>query len=526
MSDEIKPARARRSRRTNGKARTSEPGQNPHLEVPFITRKMKPYEILEEAQLDQIEATSDRIMSEIGIEFRDDPEVVELFRARGVAVEKTSDTADGTAWRLRFEAGLARDILSTAPERFTQHARNPKNSIEIGTDATVFLPSYGSPFMMDINGARRYATLDDFENLVKLAQSSPWLHHSGGTICEPTDIPVNKRHLDMIYAHMRYSDRPFLGSITAPERAADSIEMCRILFGPEFVDNNCVIMGNFNTTSPLVIDGITSKGIRTYARAGQGSIHLPFLLGGAVAPLTMAGQIAQNLAETLVSASITQLERPGAPAVIASFMNSLAMRSGSPTFGTPEPAAASLVMGQFSRRYKLPLRCAGNFTTSKLPDGQAMQQSMMSAMSAVQSGANFIMHMAGYLDGLLSMSYEKLVMDMDVCGALHAYLQGVDVTEETLGFDALAEGGPGTHMFGCQHTLRHYETAYWDSALDDNTPWETWDENGRIDIATRAHQRWKTMLNQYEPPPIESKIDLALKEFIAQRKSAMSDMWH
>jgi trimethylamine--corrinoid protein Co-methyltransferase len=512
----------RRRKRNNSTQRSNEPGQNPHLEVPFITRKMRPYEILDEAQLDRIEATSERIMQEIGIEFRDDPEVVELFRDRGAEVEETAENT----WRLRFEPGLVRDILKTAPERFTQHARNPANNVEIGTDATIFLPSYGSPFMLDKEGNRRYATLDDFENLVKLAQSSPWLHHSGGTICEPTDIPVNKRHLDMVYAHIRYSDRPFLGSITAPERAADSIEMCRILFGEDFVDQNCVILGNFNTTSPLVIDGITSQGIRTYARAGQGSIHLPFLLGGAVAPLTMAGQVAQNLAETLVSAAITQLERPGAPAVIASFMNSMAMRSGSPTFGTPEPAAASLIMGQFARRYKLPLRCAGSFTTSKLPDGQAMQQSMMSAMSAVQSGANFIMHMAGYLDGLLSMSYEKFVMDVDVCGALHAYLQGVDVSEDTLGFEALSEGGPGEHMFGCQHTLRHYETAYWDSALDDNTPWETWEEQGKVDMATRAYRRWTTLLEQYQAPPLDEAIDARLCAFMDEKKTAMPDMWH
>ena len=512
----------RRRRRGTGPQRSNEAGQNPHLEVPYITRKMPPYEILDEAELDRIEAVSERIMEQIGVEFRDDAEVVELFRSRGARVEITGEET----WRLRFELGLVRDILRTAPERFTQHARNPANTVEIGTDATIFLPSYGSPFMLDMAGNRRYATLEDFENLVKLGQSSPWLHHSGGTICEPTDIPVNKRHLDMVYAHIRYSDRPFLGSITAPERAADSIEMCRILFGAEFVDRNCVILGNFNTTSPLVIDGITSQGIRTYARAGQGSIHLPFLLGGAVAPLTMAGQVAQNLAETLVSASITQLERPGAPVVIASFMNSMAMRSGSPTFGTPEPAMASLAMGQFARRYKLPLRCAGSFTTSKLPDAQAMQQSMMSMMSAVQSGANFILHSAGYLDGLLSMSYEKFVMDCDVLGALHAYLQGMDVNEDTLAFEALAEGGPGEHMFGCQHTLRHYETAYWDSALDDNTPWETWEENGRVDMATRAHRRWTMLLERYRAPPLDEAVDADLRAFTAEKKAAMPDMWH
>ena len=512
----------RRRKRGSGPQRSGEAGQNPHLETSYITRRMRPYEILDAAQMDLIEATSERIMAEIGIEFRDDPEVVDLFRQRGVQVEETAENT----WRLRFAPGLARDILSTAPERFTQHARNPANNVEIGSDATVFAPSYGSPFMLDMAGNRRYATLDDFQNLVKLAQSSPWLHHSGGTICEPTDIPVNKRHLDMVYAHIRYSDRPFLGSITAPERAEDSIEMCRIVFGSEFVDKHCVIMGNFNTTSPLVIDGVTSQGIRTYARAGQGSIHLPFLLGGAVAPLTMAGQVAQNLAETLVSASITQLERPGAPVIIASFLNSMAMRSGSPTFGTPEPAMASLVMGQFSRRYKLPLRCAGSFTTSKLPDGQAMQQSMMSMLSAVQSGANFILHSAGYLDGLLSMSYEKFVMDCDVLGALHSYLRGMDVDEDTMGFEALAEGGPGAHMFGSQHTLRHYQTAYWDSALDDNRTWETWEEDGKVDMATRAYRRWTALLESYEAPHLDPAIDAALLAYMEEKKTAMPDMWH
>jgi len=197
---------------------------------------------------------------------------------------------------------------------------------------------------------RRYGTLEDFENFVKLAQSSPWLHHSGGTICEPTDIPVNKRHLDMVYAHMRYSDRAFLGSITAPERAADSIEMCRVLFGTDFVADNCVIMGNFNSTSPLIWDGISTRGIRIYAEAGQGSILLPFLLGGAVSPVTMPGAIAQSMAESMVGCALTQLVRPGAPAILASFLSSISLRSGSPTFGTPEPALGSLVIGQLARR--------------------------------------------------------------------------------------------------------------------------------------------------------------------------------
>lgn len=361
---------------------------------------------------------------------------------------------------------------------------------------------------------------------MKLAQSSPWLHHSGGTICEPTDVPVNKRHLDMVYAHMRYSDRAFLGSITAPERAADSIEMCRILFGAEFVDRNCVIMGNFNTTSPLVLDGVTTAGIRTYAAAGQGSIHLPFLLGGAVSPLTMAGSVAQCLAESMASCALTQLVRPGAPAVLAGFLSSMSLRSGSPTFGTPEPALGSLVMGQLARRLNMPLRCAGNFSTSKRPDGQAMQQSMMSMMSAIHCGANYILHAAGFLDGLLSMSYEKFVMDCDMAGALHAYMRGIEVTEDSLGFEALAQYGPGQHLFGTDHTLRHYETAYWDSALNDDRPYETWSEAGEADSAQRANARWKAILNNYVAPPMDDATDEALRDFIARRKMSMADAWY
>jgi trimethylamine---corrinoid protein Co-methyltransferase len=520
MSEVQLKTRGRRVRR--GAGRSAEPGQNDHLRVPYISRKIPTYDILSEDSLSQIEATAERIMAEIGVEFRDDPEVVELFRAAGAQV--TDLTKD--SWNLKFAPGMIREILKTAPERFTQVARNPANSVEIGGDAMVFAPSYGSPFVMDLDHGRRYGTIEDFENFVKLAQMSPNLHHSGGTICEPTDVAVNKRHLDMVYAHMRYSDRAFLGSITAPERAEDSIAMCRILFGADFVAQNCVIMGNFNTTSPLVIDGVTSRGIRTYAAAGQGTIHLPFLLGGAVAPLTMAGSLAQCLAESMVSCAMTQLVRPGAPAVLASFISSMSLRSGSPTFGTPEPALGSLAMGQLARRLKLPLRCAGNFSTSKLPDAQAMQQSMMSMMSAVQSGANYILHSAGFLDGLLSMSYEKFILDTDMCGALHAYLKGFEVNEDTLGFEALAEGGPGQHLFATQHTLRHYQTAYWDSAVDDHQPWETWDEKGGIDAASRANARWKAQLSAYEAPAIDPGTDEALREFITKAKDAAPDAWY
>ncbi|WP_323786485.1 trimethylamine methyltransferase family protein [Thalassovita sp.] len=524
MLMENNSARAgRRGRRNKDRdTRRNISGQNLHLQVPYITRQIPSYDLLGPESLNRIEAAMDRILAEIGIEFRDDPATVDLFRQAGGQV-----TAIGSGvWNIKFEPGMIREIVKTAPERFTQHARNPLNSVEIGGDAMVFAPAYGSPFVMDLDQGRRYGTIQDFENFVKLGQSSPWLHHSGGTICEPTDVAVNKRHLDMVYAHMRYSDRGFLGSITAPERAEDSIEMCRILFGADFVDENCVIMGNFNTTSPLVLDGVTTQGITAYARAGQGSIHVPFLLGGAVAPLTMAGTVAQCLAESMTACALTQLVRPGVPVVLGGFVSTMALRTGSPTFGTPEAALGSLVMGQMARRFKLPLRCAGNFATSKLPDGQAMQQAMMSMMSAVQGGANFILHSAGFLDGLLSMSYEKFVMDCDMCGALHAYMKGMAVDDETLGIDALAEQGPGEHLFGTAHTLRHYKTAYWDSALNDDQPFETWSEQGGVDMATRANRHWKQVLETFQPPAMADDTDLALKDFIARKKASMEDAWY
>jgi len=500
--------RAARERRVEEKAR---------LGVPYINRGIPPYDLLDEENLVRIETATDRILAEIGIEFREDEEAVRLFREAGGLVTRLAPDV----WNIRFEPGLIRSLLSTAPEQFVQHARNPANNVTIGGRAMVFAPSYGSPFVLDMDGGRRYGTLADFENLIKLGQSSPWLHHSGGTICEPTDVPVEVRHLDMVYAHIRYSDRGFLGSITAPERAEDSIEMCRLLFGAGFVDKNCVIMGNFNSTSPLVWDGNSTRAVRAYAAAGQGSIHLPFLLGGAVSPLTMAGAVAQSLAESMVGCALTQLVRPGAPAILAGFLSSMSLRSGSPTFGTPEPALGSLVLGQLARRLKLPLRCAGNFSTSKLSDAQAMSQGVMSMMSAVQCGANYILHSAGFLDGLLSMSYEKFVMDTDLCGSLHAYLKGFDVNDDTLGVEALAENGPGQHLFSTAHTLRHYQTAYWDSDLNDDDPYERWAEAGREDAMLRANKRWKKLLAEYESPPLEQGIDEALQEFMKRRKTSL-----
>ncbi len=484
---------------------------------PFIIRNIPTYDVLSDENLIRIENAADRILAETGIEFRDDPTALDHWRRAG---------ADVRGVLVKFPPGLLREVLKTAPSSFTQHARSPANSVLIGGKSVVFSPAYGSPFVMDMDRGRRFGTLEDFQNFIKLAQSSPNFHHSGGTICEPTDIPVNKRHLDMVMAHITLSDRPYMGSVTSEARAEDSIDMSRILFGAEFVNDHCVIMGNVNVNSPLVWDGTMTNSLRAYARANQAAVIVPFILGGAMGPVTSAGAIAQSLAETMAGCALTQLERPGAPVIFGNFLSSMSLRSGSPTFGTPEPAIGSMVIGQLARRLNLPLRCSGNFTTSKLPDAQAMMEGTMSMLAAIHCGANFILHSAGFLDGLLSMSYEKFMLDADLCGALHSYLDGITIDDDHLAVDAFAEVGPGNHFFGCDHTMRHYETAFWDSDLSDNEPFEKWEAAGSTDAATRANALWKKRLTEFEAPPLDQGIRDGLDDFIATRKESMADAWY
>ncbi|NEX45062.1 trimethylamine methyltransferase family protein [Pseudotabrizicola algicola] len=484
---------------------------------PYIHRNIPTYDILSEENLLRIEAAADRILAETGIEFRDDPAALDHWRRAGAEVEGV---------RVRFPPGLLREVLRSAPAEFTQHSRNPANSVRIGGRNVVFSPAYGSPFVMDLDRGRRFGTLEDFRAFIKLAQASPNFHHSGGTICEPTDIPVNKRHLDMVMAHIELSDRPFMGSVTAEERSEDSIEMARILFGAEFTDRNCVILGNVNVNSPLVWDGTMTRSLRAYARANQAAVVVPFILGGAMGPVTNAGAIAQSLAETMAGCALTQLERPGAPVIFGNFLSSMSLRSGSPTFGTPEPAIGSMVIGQLARRLGLPLRCSGNFTTSKLPDAQAMTEGTMSMLAAIHCGANFILHAAGFLDGLLSMSYEKFMLDDDLCGALHSYLDGVQIDDNQLAVDAFAEVGPGNHFFGCSHTMANYQTAFWDSGLADNEPFEKWEAAGGLDAATRANRAWKKRLAEYEAPPLDAGIRDGLRDYIARAKEGVPDAWY
>ncbi len=513
------PAARRRSTHGGREARVaSRTGAGARPQAPaFIRREIPPYELLSEEGLALVETKADQILAEVGIEIRDDAEALQLFKNAGA-------TVDGVT--VRFDAGHVRALCNTAPRQFTQLARNPERSVEIGGNNVVLAPTYGSPFVRDLAGGRRYASLDDFQNFVKLTFATPWLHHSGGTVCEPVDVAVNKRHLDMVYAHLRYSDKAFMGSVTHPSRANDSIDMARIAFGDDIVDNNCVIMGNVNVNSPLVWDATMTGALKTYAAANQCPVVVPFILGGAMGPVTNAGAVAQAHAETLVGVALGQLVRQGSPAIYGNFLSSMALRSGSPTFGTPEPAIGSLVVGQLARRVGLPLRCSGAFTSSKIPDGQAMTESAVSMQAALLCGANFILHSAGWLEGGLTMGYEKFMMDLDLCGAAHTYLKGFDISDDQFAIDGFVELGPGKHFFAAQHTLRHYETAFYEPALSDSSSFEQWRDNGEQRTEDRAALLCQQALSEYEAPAIDAATDEALLEFITRRKAAMPDQWY
>ncbi len=481
----------------------------------FIDRKIPYFEMLDEEALVKIEETADTVLEEIGIDFLEFPEALELFKEAGAEI-------DGE--RVRFPRGLCRSIIqASAQKEYVQHARNPERNTIIGGKRTVLVPSYGSPFIRNLDEGRRYATIEDFKNFVKLAYMSPGLHHSGGTVCEPVDIPVNKRHFDMIYSHMKYSDKPFMGSVTRPERAQDTVDMCKILFGEEFVDQNCVTTSLINANSPMTFDATMLGAAKIYAENNQATVISPFILAGAMSPVTTAGTVTQILAEALAGITFTQLVRPGTPVVFGTFAAAVSMQSGAPTFGTPEPSHVIYACAQLARRLGVPFRSGGGLCASKIPDAQAAYESANTLQTAALAGINFMLHTAGWLEGGLAMGYEKFIMDCDQANMIQVLLQGVDLSDNGLALDAMREVGPGVHFLGSNHTQANFETAFYRSEIADNNSFEQWEQDGSMDAAQRANGIWKKMLNEYEAPALDAAKDEQLQEFVNRRKSEFED---
>ncbi len=481
----------------------------------YIDRKIPYYELLGDEALELIEHNAETVLEEIGIEFKDFPRALKLFHDAG---------ADIKGERVRFPRGLCRSIIqASAPAEFTQHARNPKRNVVIGGKRTVLVPAYGPPFIRSLDEGRRYATIEDFRNFVKLTYMSPGLHHSGGTVCEPVDVPVNKRHFDMVYSHIKYSDKPFMGSVTAPERAQDTVDMAKIVFGDDFVEQNTVIVSLINANSPMTFDATMLGAATVYAEHNQATMISPFLIAGAMSPVTVAGTVTQILAEALAGMAYVQLVKPGVPVIFGTFAAAVSMQTGAPTFGTPEPSLVMYAAAALARRLGVPFRSGGGLCGSKLPDAQAAYESANTLVTSALAGVNFMLHTAGWLEGGLVMGYEKFIMDADQASMLAVFLAGVDLSENGQAMDALREVGPGSHFLGAKHTLANFETAFYRSPLADSNSFEQWQEEGSLDAAQRANKLWKSTLAAYEAPPLDPAIDEALLAFMDRRKAEFAD---
>ena len=500
--------------RTRRRAR-ARPAPQEEARAPFITRRLGSFNVLGEEGLCLIEANAETILTETGMDFTDDPEVLEIFRSAGCLVSGT---------RVRFDRGFCRrTIQATAPSQFVQHARNPENNVQIGGDATVLCPSWGPPFVHDLDRGRRYASYSDFVDLVRLHHSLPWLHHSGGVVCEPVDLPAPQRHLDMLYGHIRTSDRAFMGAFIGSERASHAIEMARIVFGEDFVAENAVLYCVSNTNAPLVMDANMSGALKTYARAGQPVACTPWVLTGAMSPTTIAGTLAQVLAECLATLSLVQIVAPGAPCLMGSFASTMSMKTGAPTFGTPEAGLMVLAAGQLARRLGVPMHTVGTLSSSKIPDAQSQQEAAWGLIMSMFAGANLINHATGWLEGGLVTSFEKTIIDHDLCGKVARFFDGIDLSENAQAMAAIAATGPGRHFLGSEHTQANFMRALFRPLTPDDGAFEQWQAAGSADAATRANRIWKDKLAAYEDPGLDAAIDEELQDYVARTKAVLPE---
>jgi trimethylamine--corrinoid protein Co-methyltransferase len=473
---------------------------------------MPRYEILDKAALEEIERGWRRIVSELGIEFLQE-ESLDYLRQAGQDV-------DGQL--VKFDPDWILEQVGKAPAEFDLQARNPDRSVHIGGKHMVFSAVYGCPFVRE-GLERRDATYRDFENLVKLAQSYPQLDSPGGTICEPNDKPLDSRHLDMVYALLTLSDKPFMGSVTSGPNAVDTIAMAEMVFGRGSMEENPAIISLINVNSPLRYDDRMLAALVEYAKANQATIITPFLLMGAMSPVTVPATLAQQVAEALAGIALVQTIRPGCPVVFGSFLSNTDMQSGSPSFGTPESAVGLFCTGQIARHYNLPFRSGGALTSSQVVDAQAGYESMMSLWPTFLAGTNFVMHSAGWLESALVSCYEKFVVDVELLRMLHDVFKPLTIDEETLAYSAHQEVGQGGHFLGAAHTLERFRECFYRPLVSSTENYERWARNGGRDAATRANEIWKKTVDEYEEPPMDASLKEELKAFVDRRRKELGD---
>ena len=507
---------AQTGRRGGRSARRAERLATPIISLPTLVRRIPVYEVLNEDGVELIHQASMEILEEVGIDFRDD-EALDMWRRTGAKI-------DGQT--VYLDRNLVMELVSSTPEAFTLHGRNPERNVRIGGDNTVFVPTYGSPYVLDFDGERRYSTLADLNDFHKLAFMSPALHLTGGIICEPVDIAVAKRHLHIAYSALKYSDKAFMGATTARDRAEDTVAMAKLVFGDDFVEQNTVMASVCNCNSPLVWDSTMLDAVKVYARHNQAVLLSPFVLAGASTPASSVGAVAQLNAEALAGLAFAQLVRRGAPMIYGQFLATVSMKSGAPMAGTPEISMMNFMVGQLARRYRLPWRSSGMVCGAKQTDAQAAYESNMTMQSVLLAGANFVFHAAGWLEAGLSAGFAKFVLDCEQMEMYYRYAQGVDLSDLEAALGAVKEVGPGGHYLGTKHTQDNFESAFYMPELLDNNSFEQWQAEGAHDTNQRGLAKAREMLDRYQDtaPELDPAVDEALRAFIREREAVLPDV--
>ncbi len=474
---------------------------------------MPRYEVLSAEAMARLDQGWRRLVSEIGVEFMSD-RALELFRQAGQRVEENT---------VFLDPDFLLDQVGKAPGEFEVQARNPANSLHIGGDAMAFGAVYGPPFVRE-GDVRRDATMEDFRRFTMLAQSFDVLDSAGGVICEPNDLPLDSRHLDMTLALQTLTDKVYMGNVVSAVNARDTIAMGEILFGGrEAIERTPVSISLINCNSPLKWDDRMLDSLFEYAEAGQPVVLTPFILMGAMSPVTIPAALVQQMAEALSGIALAQLIRPGTPVVFGSFLSNIDMQSGSPTFGTPESGIGVLCTGQIARRFGLPFRTGGAMTSSQVPDAQAGYEALNTLLPTFLAGANWVMHSAGWLEGGLVAGYEKFVVDAELVQMLQAQFRPLEIDEGSLAFDAHEEVGHGGHFLGAAHTMERFRTCFYRSALSSSDNYERWMRNGGTDTAARASRIYQSRIEEFEAPAIDDAIRAELEEFVIRRRKELGD---
>jgi trimethylamine--corrinoid protein Co-methyltransferase len=485
----------------------------PIASFPTLVRNIPVYEIVPDEAVELIHDESLKILEEVGCEFRDD-EAIQMWKAAGADVKGT---------RVHIDRMLLMDLVSKIPEEFTLNARNAERTVKVGGRNTIFVPMYGAPYIRDLDGNRRYGTLQDLNNFHKLAYMAPALHSSSSIICEPMEIAVPKRHLHIIHSAITHSDKPFMGIVTSKDRAEDTMAMAGMVFGDEFVKDNPVLVSITNCNSPLVWDATMLDAMKVYARHNQPLILAPFALCGASTPASAVGAVAQVNAEALAGLAFTQLIRPGSPQIYGQFMVTVDMKTGAPMGGTPEAAQMMYLMGALARKYRLPWRTSGFHVGSKLNDAQAGYEANMLMHAAILAGANYIWHSAGWLEAGLTCGYSKFATDCEQLVGWYKYAGGLPFEDFKDAMAAIREVGPQGHFLGTQHTLEHFEKAFFIPSIMDFNSFEQWSAEGAKDHDTRGREKARAMLADYKAPTLDEGIAEGLRDFIARREETLPD---